>query len=514
VIRRRDGDCVVVEQHHAADHALFEELPGVVDLFGRELILLVVLVVHEDVLVALLVEILGVDLFDVGHFERFAAALNGAIQDRAPEQVPQLALVERLTFARLDEVALDHNVRVAVDLDLQALAKITRVVGSHVFHPLRLNAYGTYLGLIQGSNARRPEAHSDCILKSRTKSVNERRSTTPTDQAPDFRLDDSLGKDAITDPVELCRELDLPKSIAQEAFAAAEDFGLLVPRSLLARMRSGDVEDPVLRQFLPRPEETVLRDGYLMNPLQEKACSTGSGMLQKYTGRQLVLTVGTCTAHCRFCFRRHAEKNGLSAAYPLFGKRWTSFFDQLKRNPSVHEVILSGGDPFTLDDLSLERIVQGLASIPHVRRVRFHTRAPIAVPRRVTDTLLDAITRTPLRTVVVFHVNHPNEIDDDVIAMFERCREADLTLLCQSVLLRGVNDDADTLSSLYEKLIDYGVTPYYLHCLDRVQGAAHFEVPESEARELVRLLRLHLPGYAVPRLVREIPGEKSKTILE
>lgn len=323
---------------------------------------------------------------------------------------------------------------------------------------------------------------------------------------------------SVTDPAELCELLGLPRSLAEAAGRAAESFRLLVPRPYLARIRPGDPQDPLLLQVLPRAEEGGRPPGFSADPVGEADAAWGPGLLWKYQNRVLMVATAACAVHCRYCFRRHYPFGaGLPtsprAATEGLPGRWDEALAQVASEPSIHEVILSGGDPLALPDAALGRLVERLAQIPHLRRIRIHTRFPIVIPQRVTAELLEVLRGTRLAPVVVVHVNHPAEIDAAVDAAFGRLVDAGVPVLNQAVLLRGVNDRADVLAELCEKLADLRVMPYYLHQLDRVIGAAHFEVPEAEGIKLVEELRRRLPGYAVPRYVREVPGAPGKTVL-
>jgi len=314
--------------------------------------------------------------------------------------------------------------------------------------------------------------------------------------------------EAVTDPTDLCRELHLPLAMAAAAEGATEAFPLFVPRTYLARIRPSDPNDPILLQILPRKEELASVPQFTTDPVGETHSAQGRGWLRKYRNRLLMVTNGGCGVHCRFCFRRHFPYDLRTPS-----ERWEEALHQLARDPTIHEVILSGGDPLTLDDSSLAGLARRLAEIPHVRRLRVHTRLPIVVPQRVNDELLGWLGGGRLAARVVVHVNHPAEIDEAVGEALTRLVEAGIPVLSQSVLLGGVNDRVEVLASLFERLADLRVMPYYLHQLDRVAGAAHFEVPEHEGIELVRQLRTRLPGYAVPRYVRQPPSGPSKLVL-
>ena len=309
--------------------------------------------------------------------------------------------------------------------------------------------------------------------------------------------------DAVRDPSELCRLLLLPESIASER--AATVFSLLVPRGFSARMQPGDPLDPLLVQVLPQAVELEERSGFSIDPLGEAAGMETRSLLQKYCGRVLLLVTGVCAIHCRYCFRREFPYADVGA-----GVGFNEAIDAIAKDDSIEEVILSGGDPLSLSDDRLERIVDRIDSIGHVRRLRIHTRLPIVIPSRITEALLSLIARVRMRVIMVVHANHAAEIDCEVAAALERLRCAAVMLFNQSVLMRGVNDSHVILKQLSERLIDVGVTPYYLHLLDPVSGAAHYDVPHKEAVEMVNKLRDSMPGYAVPRLVREVPGESSK----
>lgn len=312
---------------------------------------------------------------------------------------------------------------------------------------------------------------------------------------------------AVRDPAELLALLDLDPALLPAAEVAARAFPLRVPRGYVARMRRGDAADPLLRQVLPLAAEQDIVPGFGRDPVGDLAAMTVPGLLHKYRGRVLLTTTGACAIHCRYCFRRHFPYDDANPA----ANRWQQALDYVARDASIEEVILSGGDPLTLADEKLADLCRRLGAFEHVRRVRFHTRLPIVLPERVTASLLAAIRPVRGTSVVVVHANHANEIDDAVRAALDALRQAGHTLLNQSVLLRGVNDDVDALCDLSAKLFGAGVLPYYLHLLDRVQGAAHFDVDVETASRLHAALRARLPGYLVPRLVREEAGLPGKT---
>ena len=311
---------------------------------------------------------------------------------------------------------------------------------------------------------------------------------------------------AITDPADLLTAAGLGEEWLPAARAAARLFPLRVPRGYVARMRKGDPHDPLLRQVLPLAEECLTAEGFDADPVGDLEAMVAPGVLHKYQARVLLTVTGACAVHCRYCFRRHFP---YPDANPVIDQ-WRTALEYIAGDDTITEVILSGGDPLTLSDRRLTSFIRQLEAIRHLRRLRIHTRLPIVLPERVNNEVLAWLGDAKLKTVVVVHANHAQEIDYSVQKALGLLRAAGVELLNQSVLLRGVNDSAEALATLSEKLFDAGVLPYYLHMLDKVQGAAHFEVSETIARHLMRELNSHLPGYLVPRLVREIPGMPGK----
>ena len=316
--------------------------------------------------------------------------------------------------------------------------------------------------------------------------------------------------EAISSPEELIATLGLDRGLLPAAHKAAATFRLRVPRSYVARMHAGDPSDPLLRQVLPIDRELEQVPDFVADPLGEHAALRAPGLLQKYRGRALMITTSACAVHCRYCFRREFPYSEQTSESP----RWRAALSEIGRDPSLEEVILSGGDPLSLSEARLKSLTDALATIPHVRRLRVHTRQPVVLPSRVDEGLLGWLGTIGIPTVFVLHVNHPNEIDSDVRAACAKLRASGVTLLNQTVLLRGVNDDVEVLAELSRRLFDTGVLPYYLHVLDHVRGAAHFEVPELEARAIAGQLAGRLSGYLVPRLVREIYGAPAKVTLQ
>ncbi|MBU6420981.1 MAG: EF-P beta-lysylation protein EpmB [Gammaproteobacteria bacterium] len=315
--------------------------------------------------------------------------------------------------------------------------------------------------------------------------------------------------DAVSDPAELLRLLELDDALLSAARAAAGDFPLRVPRSFVARMRKRDPADPLLRQVLPLGAELEAQPGFSDDAVGDLASRAAPGVLHKYHGRALLITTGACAVNCRYCFRRHfpyADENARS-------DHWQSALRYISADSSIGEVILSGGDPLSLNDRILAELVASLQQIPHLHTLRIHSRQPIVLPARVDTELLEWLSRCRLRKVMVVHANHARELNAEVAEAFAKLQGAGATLFNQSVLLKGVNDSAEALAELSRQLFAAGAIPYYLNLLDRVRGTAHFEVPEARARDLMRSLRAQLPGYLVPRLVREIPGAPCKTPL-
>lgn len=318
-----------------------------------------------------------------------------------------------------------------------------------------------------------------------------------------------LYAEAITSPTELLAALGLPSSLLPAADNGHALFPVRVPRGFLSRMEHGNLEDPLLRQVLPLDGETVDADGFIDDPVGDMAAMAIPGVLHKYHGRVLLIATGACAVNCRYCFRRHFPYAEAGAA----SRHWDAAVEYIATDATITEVILSGGDPLVLADHKLATLARRLADIPHVQRLRIHSRLPVVLPERIDAALLEWFTGTRLAPVMVLHANHPAELDDSVRAACHRLRAAGVTLLNQAVLLRGVNDTPDALCSLSERLFDFGVLPYYLHVLDPVRGASHFQVGDDRARQLIEALTRTLPGYLVPKLVREEAGETGKTPL-
>ncbi|TCZ82630.1 EF-P beta-lysylation protein EpmB [Lysobacter sp. N42] len=315
-----------------------------------------------------------------------------------------------------------------------------------------------------------------------------------------------LWREAVRDPRELLALVGLEAAATGMSGAAAAQFALRVPRGFVARMRHGDAGDPLLRQVLPLDEELRPMPGFALDAVGDSLARAGQGVIRKYRGRALLVTTGSCAINCRYCFRRHFPYGDESAA----AGGWAQAVGLVAADPSIDEVILSGGDPWSLSTAKLADLTHGLSAVRHLRRLRIHTRLPVVLPERVDGELLDWLGSVPWPVTVVLHANHAREFDAGVDAALARLRSTGATLLNQAVLLRGVNDSVDALADLSERGFAAGVLPYYLHQLDRVQGAAHFEVPDATARALHAALATRLSGYLVPRLVREVAGDPGK----
>jgi len=313
----------------------------------------------------------------------------------------------------------------------------------------------------------------------------------------------------IKDPKELLQQLGLSNKLTAIDDDILKKFPLRVPQNYINKMRYGDVNDPLLRQVFPLINEGLKVDNFVSDPVGDGLAVTAPGILQKYHGRALLVTTGACAIHCRYCFRRHfpyGDSNPLA-------NQWRQTLATLREDLSINEVILSGGDPLVLSDSKLASMVADLEKVPHLKRLRIHTRLPIVLPERIDQHLLNWIQQASLQVIMVIHANHANEIDEDVANALANLKSVGCQLLNQSVLLKGINDSSESLIALSERLSDVDVMPYYLHLLDPVAGASHFDVPDQVGIELVEEIRKKLPGYLVPRLVREQQGEASKTVI-
>ncbi len=302
-------------------------------------------------------------------------------------------------------------------------------------------------------------------------------------------------------------ELDAIPAAGQSYEKTADAlFNMRIPLPFLRQINPEDNDDPLLKQVLPVLEETTGVDGYSEDPLNEQACQPTPGVLHKYQGRVLLLLTGACAIHCRYCFRRHFD---YAEANPLH-THWPETLNYLEASADIEEVIFSGGDPLTLSDAILSSLIRGIEAIPHIHRLRIHTRIPVVLPERITDKFLKLLQQSRLQVCIVIHVNHANELSKPSEQALSQLHESAHSLLNQSVLLKGINDEPDILANLSKRLFANRVLPYYLHLLDPVAGAAHFYVDETRAKTILEELRNCLPGYLVPKLVREIDGLPSK----
>jgi EF-P beta-lysylation protein EpmB len=438
---------------------------------------------HEMPLLTVAIEVLHFHIDDIGSFQGLAG-LECSLDDTTRLQISKPYTIEGLSFPRLYELVLYDRTGITVEHHLQSALEL---VGADQCHQIlanrsikkerHYNAWPTYL------------------------------------QAIGFFVNDTSNwqrelADSYRDPLQLLSFLELPPMRMPKTDAAG-DFPFRVTQSFAARMKKGDPADPLLKQVLPSGEEFVDFPGFVADPVGDRQAIRVQGILQKYAGRALLVAVGSCAIHCRYCFRRnfpYAEQQ-LTHSAELRALRW------IAGDSSVQEVILSGGDPLLLSDRRLKDLMSELAAIPHVRRVRIHSRIPVVLPSRITEDFVATLTSTRLQSVVVIHANHPNEWDDHVGQALRRLRVANVALLNQAVLLRGINDDVDVLARLSERFFESGVLPYYLHLLDRARGTSHFEVSETDSLAVYEQLRQRLPGYLVPRLVREEPGRPYKTVL-
>jgi EF-P beta-lysylation protein EpmB len=314
---------------------------------------------------------------------------------------------------------------------------------------------------------------------------------------------------SFSDPVSLLKYLELPLESFTDDIKARQLFPMRVPRPFAAKMKKGDPLDPLFMQVFTSRKEFDLAPGFSSDPLQEQN-NKQSGILHKYQNRLLLLVRGGCAVNCRYCFRRHFPYSDNH----LNKQQWQQALEYIADNPQLDEVIYSGGDPLMAKDDFLAWLTTQIEAIPHIKRLRIHTRLPVVIPSRITTELITWFSQSRLKPVMVLHVNHANEIDNALAGSMQKLRQVGVTLLNQAVLLKGINDTADQQIALNEGLFNIGVMPYYLHVLDKVQGAEHFDLPDSKAKELMRELIKRQPGYLVPKLVREIGGQPGKTPLD
>ncbi|HDM8045935.1 TPA: EF-P beta-lysylation protein EpmB [Vibrio campbellii] len=313
----------------------------------------------------------------------------------------------------------------------------------------------------------------------------------------------------ISDPAKLLEMLEIDPSPWQDGFAARKLFAQRVPQSFVDRMEKGNPYDPLLRQVLPLSEEFEVHEGYSNDPLEEQDNEL-PGLLHKYRNRALMIVKGGCAVNCRYCFRRHfpyqENKSGKHA--------WKKCLEYMGQQPELNEVIFSGGDPLMAKDDEIQWLLEHIAQIPHIKRLRIHSRLPVVIPARITDELCQRLRASRLQIVLVTHINHANEINAEFAAQMAKLKQAGVTLLNQAVLLKDVNNSIEAQVALNEALFDAGILPYYLHVLDKVQGAAHYFVSDEEAKTIMRGVITQVSGYLVPKLTREIGGRPSKTPLD
>lgn len=310
-------------------------------------------------------------------------------------------------------------------------------------------------------------------------------------------------KQSITSVTALCKQLSLPTAMFDTNTLT---FPIRAPISFIKRIEVGNPQDPLLQQIIAQSDERLETPGFTLDPLDEHD-SILPGLLHKYPGRVLVTLAGACAINCRYCFRRHFPYTANQAL-----AHWPKVMDYLKNDASIHEVILSGGDPLMVDDHRLQALIDSLETIDSIKTLRIHTRLPVVIPSRITTQFCQTLKNTRLNSVVVLHINHANEIDTLLENQLKHLKQS-TTLLNQAVLLKNVNDSLDALSNLSYRLWDAGVLPYYLHQLDRVSGVAHFEVDILTGKKLIADMRASLPGYLVPNYAKEMPGESSKQLL-
>ena len=315
-------------------------------------------------------------------------------------------------------------------------------------------------------------------------------------------------KNAISDPKLLLKALNLPEDDFEQSIAARKLFSLRVPQPFIDKIEKGNLQDPLFLQVMCSDLEFVQAEGFSTDPLEEKNANAVPNILHKYQNRLLFMVKGGCAVNCRYCFRRHFPYD----ENPGNKKSWQLALDYIADHPEIEEVIFSGGDPLMAKDHELAWLIKHLENIPHLQRLRIHTRLPVVIPQRITDEFCTLLAESRLQTVMVTHINHPNEIDQIFAHAMQKLKAVNVTLLNQSVLLKGVNDDAQILKILSDKLFQTGILPYYLHLLDKVQGASHFLISDIEAMQIYKTLQSLTSGYLVPKLAREIAGELNKTL--
>lgn len=312
-------------------------------------------------------------------------------------------------------------------------------------------------------------------------------------------------KENFTQVEELLHYLELDPHLKSRILKKPR-FVLNLPKRLAEKIQKNTLDDPILRQFVPLDDELAEVPGFISEPVQDSVFRKGKKTLHKYEGRALILACSACAMHCRYCFRQNFP-------YETTDKNFDEDLEYLKKNESLSEVILSGGDPLSLADSTLASLFDGIEKIPHIKRIRFHTRFPIGIPERIDESFLKLLSSCSKQIFFVSHINHPKELDQDVATALKNIQKLGIPVLNQAVLLQGVNDSEETLLTLCESLINTGITPYYLHALDPVSGASHFAVSDQRGLELISYLQRRLSGFGVPRFVREEPGCSSKSLI-
>ncbi|PWU15863.1 MAG: EF-P beta-lysylation protein EpmB [Chlamydiae bacterium] len=317
----------------------------------------------------------------------------------------------------------------------------------------------------------------------------------------------AIQKKSFTHWKTLLAYLELPLEEAEKEVFISPQFVLNLPYRLAQKMKKGDWKDPLLLQFLPLKKELYDHPLFVSDPVLDSSFTKTSKLLHKYTGRALLLCTSACAMHCRYCFRQNFayEKEALD-----FNKE----LEELAQDPSLTEIILSGGDPLSLSNVKLQYLLQELNQIPHIQKIRFHTRFPIGIPERIDTALISMLSCLDKQVIFVIHSNHPKELDDDIFTALKQIQKLGIPLLCQTVLLHQINDDIEILADLFTMLSNQGILPYYLHQLDRVKGTQHFETPIEKGQELIKQLSTRLPGYCVPKYVQEIPNRPNKTSID
>ncbi|QBY03896.1 EF-P beta-lysylation protein EpmB [Thalassotalea sp. HSM 43] len=312
----------------------------------------------------------------------------------------------------------------------------------------------------------------------------------------------------VTDPKQLLSMLNIDENKYSSHFPARKLFPVRVPRPFIEKMQKNNIEDPLLQQVMPRSEEFSDVEGFVSDPLQEHD-TVAEGLLHKYKNRVLMIVKAGCAVNCRYCFRRHFPYQDNSPNK----QRWQEAIDYIKQHEEINEVIFSGGDPLMAKDSHLQWLIEQINNIAHITRLRIHTRLPVVIPSRINPALLSTLSESRLRIIMVLHINHSNEICDDLSRAVMMLKQHDILVLNQSVLLKGINDDAQTLCDLSEKLFSVDILPYYLHLLDPVKGAAHFHVDLHQAKSIAKKMMANLPGFLMPKVVQELAGEANKTPL-